>query len=195
MYSYHVRRRNFATKQHVYRAMRCEPRRVDLIPTIVSKSYLGHLRGKRSHSVVMDGKSRILVEFSRGRNCADVNEVASVLCASRGRYSAPIRGPAWILINEESWLCVWQSIAKDGTLGNRISPEICGEYIVETVKQMSNGCLGIWHRWLLRDDADYGRVVELVRSGLSPSNGEHEDVRMITLPKEAGLPTPEAATF
>ncbi len=169
MFSYHARRRNLAPRQAVYRALFCEPGSDTCAPIHVSKAYLGHLRGKRSRSVEIEGDRRILVDAGRARTTAPVNQVASKFLAKGDPNAKPIivRGPAWLLLEEESWFCLWHRLVDDhNDLRSKVEPLVRGEHILETVRFPDNGDIAVWQRWLFRNEEDYAAASEI--AGMQP---------------------------
>ncbi len=158
MFSYHARRRNLAPRQAVYRALFCEPGSDRCEPIHVSKAYLGHLRGKRARSVSVEGDKRILVDAGRTRTAAPVNEAAAKFLAQADPSAKPIvvHGPAWLLLEEESWYCLWHRVHDDNNdLRGRVQPLVRGEHLLETVRFPDNGDIAVWQRWLFRNEEDF----------------------------------------
>jgi hypothetical protein len=186
MFSYHARRRNLAPRQAVYRALFCEPGAKDCEPIHVSKAYLGHLRGKRARSVCVEGDKRILVDAGRARVSAPVNEVAAKFLARGDRAAKPIvvRGPAWLLLEEESWFCLWHRLNDNNDLRGKVEPFVRGDHLVETVRFPDNGDIAVWQRWLFRNEEDF-----VAASGLTGMQA-CEDVE---LPKGADVKLPTDA--
>ncbi|MBV8851627.1 MAG: hypothetical protein JOZ16_18795 [Methylobacteriaceae bacterium] len=157
MFSYHARRRNLAPQQAVYRALFCEPGSQCCRPIHVSKAYLGHLRGKRSRSVSVEGSKRILVDAGRTRTAAAVNECAAKFLANADPGAKPIvvHGPSWLLLEEESWFCLWHRLTESNDLRGRVDALVHGDFIFETVRFPNNGDIAVWQRWLFRNEEDY----------------------------------------
>jgi hypothetical protein len=173
MFSYHARRRNLAARQAVYKALFCEPNSQGCESIHVSKAYLGHLRGKRARSVSIEGDKRILVDAGRTRAAAPLNQVASKFLAEGQPGAKPIvvRGPAWFLLEEESWFCLWHRLGEGNDLRGRVEPLVQGAFIVETVRFPDNGDIAVWQRWLFRSEEDFISVRAL--TGMQPC-GEAE---------------------
>ena len=157
MFSYHARRRNLAPRQAVYRALFCEPGSDRCEAIHVSKAYLGHLRGKRARSVSVEGDKRILVDAGRTRTAAPVNEAAAKFLAQADPKGKPIvvHGPAWLLLEEESWFCLWHRLNDDNDLRGKVEPLVRGDHIVEIVRFPDNGDIAVWQRWLFRRQEDF----------------------------------------
>jgi hypothetical protein len=180
MFSYHARRRNLAPRQAVYRALFCEPGSDACEPIHVSKAYLGHLRGKRARSVSVEGDKRILVDAGRTRTAAPRNDAAAKFLAQANPNAKPIvvHGPAWLLLEEESWFCLWHRLGDDNDLRGRVEPLVSGQFIVETVRFPDNGDIAVWQRWLFRNEEDFAAASGL--AGMQPC----EDME---LPKNADV--------
>ncbi|GAC1330968.1 MAG: hypothetical protein NVSMB26_08870 [Beijerinckiaceae bacterium] len=182
MFSYHARRRNLSHRQAVYQALFCEPGAKACQPIHVSKAYLGHLRGKRARSVCVEGQKRTLVDTGRTRAAAaPLNELVAKCLGGSGPAAKPIlvRGPAWLLLEEESWFCLWRRMVDGNDLRSQIEPLVSGKHLVETVRLPDAGDIALWQRWLFCDEADFVAVRRL--TGMQPCDE-------IRLPKKSAEP-------
>jgi hypothetical protein len=189
MFSYHARRRNLSHRQAVYNALFCEPGSKDCRPMHVSKAYLGHLRGKRARSVCVEGQKRILVDTGRTRTAtAPLNDLAAKCIGASDPAAKPIlvRGPAWLLLEEESWFCLWRRMVDGNDLRGQIEPLVRGKHLVETVRLPDAGDIALWQRWLFADEADFIAVRRL--TGMQPCDEIKLRRDATELPHEAACP-------
>jgi hypothetical protein len=97
-----------------------------------------------------------------------VNEAAAKFLAQADPKAKPIvvHGPAWLLLDEESWFCLWHRLAVGNDLRGKIEPLVRGEHIVETVRFPDNGDIAVWQRWLFRHEEDFATASGL--TGMQP---------------------------
>ena len=87
-----------------------------------------------------------------------MNEAAAKFLAQADPSAKPIvvHGPAWLLLEEESWYCLWHRVHDDNNdLRGRVEPLVRGEHILETVRFPDNGDIAVWQRWLFRNEEDF----------------------------------------
>ena len=168
MFSYHARRRNLAPLQAVCRALFFEPGSQDCKPIHVSKSYLGHLRSKRSRAVSVDGDKRILIDSDTRSVGAARNEFASKFLAAADPGAKPIvvQGPAWLIMEDEKWFCLWHRLNDKNDLRGKVEELARGDLMVETVRFPDKGGIAVWQRWLFRSEEDFAAASEI--AGMHP---------------------------
>ena len=81
---------------------------------------------------LVEGDKRILVDAGRTRTAAPVNEAAAKFLAQADPKGKPIvvHGPAWLLLEEESWFCLWHRLNDDNDLRGKVEPLVRGDHIV-----------------------------------------------------------------
>jgi hypothetical protein len=97
-----------------------------------------------------------------------VNEAAAKFLAAADPAAKPIvvHGPAWLLLEEESWFCLWHRLGNGNDLRGRVEPLVSGQFIVETVRFPDNGDIAVWQRWLFRTQEDFTAASGL--TGMQP---------------------------
>jgi hypothetical protein len=67
-----------------------------------------------------------------------------------------------------------------------LSAELLGEHAIETVRQMENGEIAVWQRWLFREEHDYKAARKIIKGGVlcapNPQNDISTSVGLDQLP-------------